>query len=159
MKNSQRELIEHALDIAVESASNGGGPFGAVLVMPAGERPGRVYSDHNHVTAHCDPTAHAEVSVIRQAAKEEKTFDLSGAVLYSSCEPCPMCLASALWARVTHIYYAADRYQAAEAGFDDLAFYDKLQIQTPRDYVTKLEIETATAPFQAWANNTNRILY
>ena len=85
---------------------------------------GRVHEGVNRVTRDNDPTAHAEVVAIRAAAAATANFDLHGAVLYTSCEPCPLCLASALWARIDRVYFAADRHGAAAAGFDDAVFYD-----------------------------------
>lgn len=109
-----------AVEIAAANVRNNGGPFGAVIVTTDG----RVFEGSNRVTATNDPTAHAEVTAIRNACSELGTFDLRGCTLYSSCEPCPMCLASALWARIDRVVYAADRHDAALAGFNDAVFYD-----------------------------------
>lgn len=147
-----------AIEAARKSAVSGGGPFGAVLVVPKVTGVHAVYIDNNHVTEHNDPTAHAEVSVIRQAAASEKNFDLSGAVLYSSCEPCPMCLAASLWARIPTVYYSADRHDAAFAGFDDLPFYELLDAKTPA-HVKRLEMPESNAPFTAWLSHEARIAY
>lgn len=144
-----------AIDIAARSAVTGGGPFGAVLVTATG----RVYPAHNTVTATHDPTAHAEVNAIRAAGYGEGTNDLAGAVLYSSSQPCPMCLASALWARIDRLVYAATIDDAAEAGFDDSSFYRQL-----REGVTDMTVEHADhpdrlRPFTAWLDNTSRTDY
>ncbi len=101
--------LDRAVALAVDSVAHAGGPFGAVVVTADGQ----VFEGNNRVTQDNDPTAHAEVTAIRRACAALGTFDLTGATLYSSCEPCPMCLASALWARVQAVHYAADRYDAA----------------------------------------------
>ena len=113
------QYLAHAIDLATENVRNEGGPFGAVVVAADGQ----VFEGVNRVTADLDPSAHAEVQAIRNACKSLGTFDLSGAVLYTSCEPCPMCLATSLWARVDRVYFAANRHDAADAGFDDALFY------------------------------------
>ena len=117
---SVQRHLRSAIDVAVRNASEDGGPFGAVVVTADG----REFTAVNRVTADNDPTAHAEVSAIRAACAALGTYDLSGAVLYSSCEPCPMCLSSSLWARLDAVYFAADRHDAADGGFDDAVFYD-----------------------------------
>lgn len=147
------QFLRIATEAAERSAQHGGGPFGAVLKETAGER---VFIDNNHVTEHNDPTAHAEVSVIRKACAELGTFDLTGYTLYASCEPCPMCLGAALWSRVDAIYYSANRSDAAAAGFDDSNFYDLLD---RGDVATELRLDSATSPFDAWATNAARTEY
>ncbi|MGI4894279.1 MAG: nucleoside deaminase, partial [Janthinobacterium lividum] len=113
------------------------------------------------VTRDNDPTAHAEVQAIRAACRDLGTFSLVGCTLYSSCEPCPMCLASALWARVDRVLYAADRDDAARGGFDDRAFYDLFA--TPRETwsvpVEQLRHENSPAPFDAWLARVERVRY
>lgn len=112
--------LDHALDLAIANVDAGGGPFGAVVV-----RDGAVVAvGQNRVTRDLDPTAHAEVVAIRAACRTLGSFALDGCTLYASCEPCPLCLASSLWARLDRVVYAADRHDAARGGFDDLAFYD-----------------------------------
>jgi len=157
--------LEKAVSLAVDSVANAGGPFGAVVVT----RDGRLIEGNNRVTQDNDPTAHAEVTAIRRACAELGTFDLSGAVLYSSCEPCPMCLASALWARVDAVYFAADRHDAAAAGFDDAAFYEffasRLQdVPGTRAGEALMAVRhertpSALAPFDAWRVLETRIDY
>ncbi|GHV45154.1 hypothetical protein FACS1894180_7380 [Bacteroidia bacterium] len=118
-QNFMREAIQ-AADKNIDDLT--GGPFGAVIV-----KDGKIIAvATNHVTTDNDPTAHAEVNVIRKACKALGTFDLSGCEIYASCEPCPMCLASIYWARIDKIYYAASRSEAAEAGFDDSLIYDEI---------------------------------
>ena len=139
--------LEQAVELAVRNVAEGGGPFGAVVVTADG----RVHEGVNRVTRDNDPTAHAEVVAIRAAASATANFDLHGAVLYASCEPCPLCLASALWARIGRVYFAADRHGAAAAGFDDALFYDYFSGARPELMpVTRGDIPTSGAPFKAW---------
>ncbi len=156
---SHQEYLNKAIDLATRNVLNGGGPFGAIVVTADG----REFEGLNRVTANNDPTAHAEVTAIRTACAESGTFDLSGASLYSSCEPCPMCLSSALWARIKHVYFAADRFDAADAGFDDAAFYDFFATE-PRKRSMSVEQLTADGashltPFQTWTGLDSRIEY
>ncbi len=156
---SARDHLKHAVDLATRNVQNGGGPFGAVIVTADGT----VFEGLNRVTANNDPTAHAEVTAIRVACAESGTFDLSGATLYTSCEPCPMCLSSALWARVEHVYFAADRHDAADAGFDDAVFYNFFD--TPPEErslpVERLELDPDAhlSAFNAWRALATRIDY
>ena len=123
--DEDNEFMQMAIDVSAEHMrAREGGPFGAVIVR-RGEVLGRGW---NEVTSANDPTAHAEVNAIRAAAKALENFELSGCVLYSSCEPCPMCLAAAYWARIERIVYAATRVDAAAIGFDDAAIYDELAV-------------------------------
>ncbi|WP_121241769.1 nucleoside deaminase [Kocuria sp. KSNUG] len=148
-----------AIEAARRNASADGGPFGAVLVTADG----REFTAVNRVTADNDPTAHAEVCAIRAACSALGTYDLSGATLYSSCEPCPMCLSSALWARLDRVHFAADRHDAAAGGFDDAAFYDFFTAPPEQKDallpVRHVAVETRTSPFESWAANTERTTY
>lgn len=150
--------LQQAVDLAVANVGERGGPFAAVVV-----RNGEVIATgSNRVTATLDPTAHAEVVAIRAACQRLGEFSLAGCVLYSSCEPCPMCAASALWARLDRVVYAADRYDAAEGGFDDRAFYDLFAHQPPAQWPTPvvgLTVEGAFAPFRAWLDKDDRVDY
>lgn len=113
-----QHYLARAVELAVENVRSNGGPFGAIVVTADGPD----FAGVNRVTANLDPTAHAEVTAIRNACQGIGSFDLTRASLYSSCEPCPMCLASSLWARIGRVYFAADRQDAAVAGFDDALF-------------------------------------
>ena len=159
MSTTDAEFLTRAIALASANVANGGGPFGAVIVTADG----RVFDGVNRVTAANDPTAHAEVSAIRGACAALGTFDLSGAVLYTSCEPCPMCLAASLWARVTRVVYAANRYDAAGAGFDDAAFYEYFEGSAGRGILPveqlSLDGNQAMAPFDAWNAEEDRIDY
>ena len=147
----QKSHIEQAIALAKTNVSNGGGPFGAIVITASGT----IYEGVNRVTDNNDPTAHAEVTAIRNACQGEGTFDLTGATIYSSCEPCPMCLGACLWARIENIYFAANRFDAADAGFDDAAFYEVLN--SPPVYV--VETDEKTAPFDTWRNTTDKTKY
>jgi tRNA(Arg) A34 adenosine deaminase TadA len=155
---AERAWLEEAVARATQSVHGGGGPFGALIA-----RDGEVVATgNNQVTATLDPTAHAEVSAIRAACRQLGTFSLEGCVLVTSCEPCPMCLSSALWARVDRIVYAADRDDAAVAGFDDRRFYDLFE-KTPASAwpmrVEQLRLPHRTAPFDAWRAKSDRVDY
>jgi guanine deaminase len=156
------QFLARSIRLATANVLNSGGPFGAMIVTADG----RAFDGVNRVTADNDPTAHAEVTAIRTACRELGTFDLSGAVLYTSCEPCPMCLASALWARVEKVVFAADRHDAASVGFDDAVFYEYFDNQD-RDSlmpVSKLVLDDPAAPaplepFNTWNTLDTRIDY
>lgn len=149
--------LELAVRLAEHNVADGGGPFAAVVVR-AGEL---VATGVNRVTGDLDPTAHAEVVAIRAACAELGTFDLAGCVLVSSCEPCPLCLAASLWARVGGVLYAADRHDAAAAGFDDEAFHDLLAARRSRWPVPVRQVPTAGSsdPFTAWCRHPARTPY
>ncbi|WP_415855150.1 nucleoside deaminase [Sinomonas sp. G460-2] len=148
--------LERAVDLAVANVADGGGPFGAIVVMADGT----VFEGTNRVTRDNDPTAHAEVVAIRRAAAGTGDFDLHGAVLYTSCEPCPLCLAAALWARVSAVRFAADRHDAAAAGFDDALFYRYFAGQDHSLMpVARADLARRTAPFEAWAAFEGRVDY
>ena len=153
----ERAWLAECVRIAEQNVADGGGPFGA-LVVKDGEI---VSTGVNRVTPSLDPTAHAEVVAIRAACQALDTFSLAGCVLVSSCEPCPMCLASSLWARVDRVLFAADRHDAARAGFDDRAFYELFEHpretwQTP---VARVSTEDSFAPFAAWLSRSDRVEY
>jgi guanine deaminase len=150
-------FLDEAVELAVRNVLDGGGPFGAVLVQDGVV----VARGVNRVTQNLDPSAHAEVLAIREACQVRGDFQLRGMTLYASCEPCPMCLATALWARVDRVLYAGDRHDAAVGGFDDLAFYDLFatsrdQWETP---VVQLRTQDPAAPFEAWLRSTSRVDY
>jgi len=155
--DDQRHLAR-AIELSREHMDQGaGGPFGAVVV-----RDGKVLAEGwNQVTSAKDPTAHAEVTAIRRACEAVGDHSLEGATLYTSCEPCPMCLASAYWARVGRIVYANTRQDAAEIGFDDSLIYDEIpkpvsERLIPMDHQPSLE---ARAVFDAWADKPDKIAY
>lgn len=153
----EQQWLAKSIRLATENVTDGGGPFGALIVSD-GEV---IAAGTNQVTPSLDPTAHAEVVAIRQACQNIGDFRLSGCVLVSSCEPCPLCLAAALWSRIDKVVYAADRHDAATAGFDDLAFYDLFE-QPRADWslpVTQLSTTEGNTPFSAWLSRPDRIEY
>jgi guanine deaminase len=154
-------LLERAVAVAVESVAAGGGPFGAVVARERGGGWEAVAEGSNRVTASHDPTAHAEVEALRAAGAGLGTHELTGCVLLASCEPCPMCLTAAMWARVDAVWFAATRHDAAAAGFDDLAFYDLLALP-PEQRVPPVRVAAlsgAGEPFAAWAAHEGRVEY
>jgi guanine deaminase len=158
IKTDDQRYLSRAIELSREHMDKGaGGPFGAVIV-----RDGMVLSEGgNQVTSTNDPTAHAEVTAIRRACREVGDFSLEGATLYTSCEPCPMCLASAYWARVSRIVYANTRQDAAGIGFDDSLIYDEIpkpaaERLIPMDHLPSLE---ARSVFDAWADKADKVAY
>ncbi|SFO83797.1 tRNA(Arg) A34 adenosine deaminase TadA [Amycolatopsis arida] len=157
VEEEDRKWLGEAVRLATANVTAGGGPFGAVVV-----RDGAVIATGtNQVTPTLDPTAHAEVVAIRAACQAVGDFRLTGCVLVSSCEPCPLCLSAALWARVDRVCYAADRDDAAAAGFDDREFYTLFG--TPRETwpmaVGQLSGVDHVAPFDAWRAKPDRLAY
>lgn len=150
--------MEHAIQLAFENVGIGqGGPFGALVVLD-GEL---VATGANMVIATNDPTAHAEVVAIRAACKKLGSFQLSKCELYTSCEPCPMCLGAIYWARPERFYYACTREGAARAGFDDVFIYNEVGLP-PRDRrIPGISIVSADAmkPFDEWAKAARKVPY
>ncbi|MDN4172393.1 nucleoside deaminase [Nocardioides sp. SOB77] len=149
--------LDRAVDLAVENVAAGGGPFGALVV-----REGVVVAEGtNRVTPDLDPTAHAEVVAIRRACAQLRDFSLAGCTLFTSCEPCPLCVSASLWARLDRVVYAADRDDAARGGFDDRAFYDLMGADraTWPMAVAAVPVEHRFAPFEAWLGHDDRTHY
>lgn len=150
-------FLRRAIGLAEASARGGGGPFGALVVED-----GRVLAEAaNAVTRSGDPTAHAEVEAIRAAARARGGHSLEGCTLYSSCEPCPMCFGAIHWARIERVVFAADRADAAGAGFDDQLLYEELE-RPMAERRTAFERRLASegrAPFEAWRANARRTEY
>ena len=149
--------MREAIKLSAESVRSGGGPFGAVIV-----RDGEIIArGENRVTVCNDPTAHAEVSAIREAAARLGTYDLSGCEIYSSCEPCPMCLGAIYWARLDKLYYAGTRADAANVGFDDAHIYEELPLDpSQRELPTETLLrEEAQRVFEAWAEKADKKEY
>ena len=153
-----KEFLQLAIDTALDNIkSNNGGPFGAVIVKDGM----LIAKSPNTVTSSNDPTAHAEINAIRLACKELKTFDLSGCEIYSSCEPCPMCLSAIYWARISKVYYAADRFDAQKAGFDDSFIYNEISISEKERsiYMENAMHKEGQLPFELWQETENKTKY
>ena len=154
---NKEELMRYAIELANKNVENGGGPFGAVIA-----RNGEIVATGvNRVTANNDPTAHAEVSAIRAASAKLETFDLSGCEIFTSCEPCPMCLGAIYWAHLDKIYYANNKTDAANIGFDDSFIYDEIDL-APKDRKLPSEVllrNEAIKTFEAWANKSDKVEY
>lgn len=154
---TKEELMRKAIELSIGNVENNGGPFGAVIVKD-GEI---VATGVNRVTANNDPTAHAEVSAIRAACEKLGTFDLSGCEIYSSCEPCPMCLSAIYWAHIDKVYYANNKTDAKNIGFDDSFIYDELALPEAE---RKLKVDTllrneAIKAFELWRVKDDKTEY
>jgi len=162
MKTIEQKRIRKFMRIAVELSQEGmrknkGGPFGAGIVKN-NRIVGRGF---NRVTSGNDPTAHAEVVAIRDACKRLRTFQLDGCELFTSCEPCPMCLGAIYWARPKAVYYANTRKDAARIGFDDKFIYDEINksITRRRYKLKKVNLKEAKGPFKEWQKKNNKTKY
>lgn len=155
--NDDIYFLKLAIELAKENVKNGGGPFGAVIV-----KDGQIIAKGtNRVTSHNDPTAHAEIVAIRQACEKLNDFQLNDCIIYSSCEPCPMCLGAIYWARPKKLVFAADKFDAANAGFDDSMIYDEIQLPyNDRHLETiNLRIDESLQPFELWMSENDKITY
>lgn len=152
------EFLRRAIELATRNVVSGaGGPFAALIV-----RDGQIVGEGvNTVTATHDPTAHGEVNAIRAASKALGTFTLTGCELYTSCEPCPMCLAASYWARVDAIYYGASAADAAKAGFDDAFLYGEMRKNNADRKLPAVQLlgDEAWASFAAWLASASKIKY
>ena len=155
--DKDREFMREAIRLASESVCNGGGPFGAVVVKD-GEI---VAGSSNRVTIDNDPTAHAEVNTIREACRRLGTFDLSGCSIYTSCEPCPMCLGAIYWAHIDRIYYGNTRKDARDIDFADDFIYDELDKPLDERTVPIIPMlrDEALQSFRLWAEKTDKTEY
>ena len=154
---TKEDFLREAIRVASDNVASGGGPFGAIVV-----RDGEVVARAaNRVTTSNDPTAHAEVEAIRKACRVLGTFQLEGCEIYSSSEPCPMCLGAVYWARPKAVYFANGRDVALAAGFDDDHIYEEFLLapEERRYPATRLEIEGADEPFRRWAAKEDRVEY
>ena len=143
--------LQKAIKLSKQSIDNGSSPFGCIIVNKTGEMVGYGY---NRVALDKDPTAHGEIVAIRNACKNLQTFDLSECILYTSCEPCPMCLNACKWANIAEVYYAANRYDAENIGFRDRVFYDDDPLELHR-----IDLKEAVNVMQEWKNKPDRIEY
>ena len=154
----QTEFMQEAIRLSIENVRSGkGGPFGAVIVKD-GEIIAR---GANEVTSSGDPTAHAEVVAIRNACKALGTFQLDGCEIYTSCEPCPMCLGAIYWARPDKMYFANTKKDAAEINFDDQFIYDEIEIpyQNRKLITSQIMREEALEAFKLWSTSISKIEY
>ena len=151
-------FIEKAIELSLDNMRSGkGGPFGAIIV-----KDGKIVgSGTNHVTSENDPTAHAEVVAIRDACRNLGTFQLDGCIIYTSCEPCPMCLGAIYWARPKAIYYANTRVDAANIGFDDDFIYEELKkdLEIRSLPIEQVGRENAIKVFEEWKKKSDKIEY
>ena len=151
------KFMRMAIELSKQSVERGGGPFGAVIV-----RDGEVVATgSNSVTLNNDPTAHAEVSAIRAACAAAGTFDLSGCEIYTSCEPCPMCLSAIYWAGIGKIYYANTRNDAAAIGFDDAFIYEQIPLAPAERTIPSLPLlrTEGLEAFRLWSEKEDKVEY
>ena len=154
MKN---EFMKRAIELSVESVNKGGGPFGSVVV-----KDNKIIAEgSNKVTPTNDPTAHGEIVAIREACKKLNNFSLNGCELYSTCEPCPMCLSAIYWARIDKIYYANTREDARKIDFDDSSIYTELQKNIDKRKIPMIQIlrNEALKTFELWDKKKDKVKY
>ncbi|HZK68335.1 MAG TPA: nucleoside deaminase [Paludibacter sp.] len=152
-----KKFMRKAIALSIQNIQKGGGPFGAVIV-----KNGKVIaSGVNRVTMTTDPTAHAEITAIRKASRKLGTFDLAGCDIYTSCEPCPMCLGAIYWAHLDKMYYGNTKSDAKSIGFDDSFIYDEIELKPEkrRLLTTQLLPDEAIEAFKTWANTENKVEY
>jgi len=151
-------FMARAIQLSIDNVHSGrGGPFGAVVV-----KDGAIIAEGaNRVTSTNDPTAHAEVLAIREACNKLGTFDLEGCEIYSSCEPCVMCLGAIYWARLSRVYFANAAADASSIGFDDSLIYREIAQPQPQRKIPMIQLmrEEALAAFRAWEDKPNKIEY
>ncbi|MDX1652242.1 MAG: nucleoside deaminase [Brumimicrobium sp.] len=152
-----KKFMLRAIELSKESVKNGGGPFGAVIV-----KDGEIIAESaNSVTKDNDPTAHAEVNTIRLACKNLNTFVLSGCEIYSSCEPCPMCLGAIYWARLDKLYFGNNKFDARDIGFDDSFIYDEIELPAEKRKLQTINVmrDEALQAFQNWKDFDEKTEY
>jgi guanine deaminase len=158
MTEQDKEFMRRAIKLAQDgSAAGAGGPFGAVIV-----KDGKIVGEGcNQVTSTNDPTAHAEVVAIRNACQNLASFQLTDCTIYTSCEPCPMCLGAIYWARPAHIFFACTREDAADVGFDDQFIYQEIELPIEERHIKSINFlrEEGLKVFQTWADTTEKTEY
>jgi tRNA(Arg) A34 adenosine deaminase TadA len=152
----EKTFLARAVEVAIDGMTKGGGPFGAVIV-----RNGiKISESYNRVVLDNDPTAHAEIVAIRKAASILKTHDLSDCILFTSCEPCPMCLGAIYWSGIRKIYYSADRVDAEKAGFNDKVIYDELVLDPSERKINFIKMDCdGKKVFETWNGLENKRMY
>ncbi len=154
---THEEFMKRAIELSKENVNNGGGPFGAVIV-----KEGEIVGEGvNSVSTQTDPTAHAEVVAIRNATKNLNTFNLSGCIIYTSCEPCPMCLGAIYWAHISRMFYGNTKDDAAKVGFNDKFIYDELDRPLDKRTVPAINLmkDEAGVAFKMWDDKSDKIEY
>ncbi len=157
MLKKEEDFMREAIGLSVDNIDNNGGPFGAVIV-----KDGKVIAKGvNRVTSNNDPTAHAEVNAIRNAAEALGTYDLKGCEIYSSCEPCPMCLGAIYWARLDKLYYANTKQNAKDIDFDDSFIYEELDLPIEKRKIPTIQMlnNEAIKAFNKWREKDDKIEY
>lgn len=157
-QENNKENMKKAFDYALLSLERGGGPFGCVICDSNNNIIGK---GHNMVTIHNDPTQHAEIVAIRDACHNTNNFDLSGCTVYTSCEPCPMCLGAIYWAKIDKIYYCNTRNDAKNIGFDDEFIYEEISkpIEERKIKMKKVDLENQLQAFNLWKDTKDKMLY
>ena len=153
----KEEFMKRAIELSIESVNKGGGPFGCVIVKDE-----KIVSEgSNKVTSSKDPTAHGEIVAIREACKKINNFSLSGFELYSSCEPCPMCLSAIYWARIDKVYFANTRQDAQKIDFDDSLIYSEFQKNIDKRKIPMVQMMRSEAlkAFELWDKKTDKVKY
>ena len=153
----RNEFMKRAIELSIESVSGGGGPFGCVIVKDE-----KIVSEgSNKVTSNNDPTAHGEIVAIREACKKINNFSLNGYELYSSCEPCPMCLSAIYWARINKIYYANTRIDAQKIDFDDSLIYSEFKKSIDKRKIPMIQMMRSEAlkAFELWNKKIDKVKY
>ena len=156
-KNMKNEFMKRAIELSIESVNTGGGPFGCVIVKDE-----KIISEgSNKVTSTNDPTAHGEIVAIREACKKLNNFNLNGFELYSTCEPCPMCLSAIYWARIDKIYYANTREDAQKIDFDDSLIYSEFKKNIDERKIPMIQMmrNEALKAFELWDKKTDKVKY
>lgn len=157
MQDYNQEFMDMAAKLSYDNIEEGGGPFGAVIV-----KDGEVLATGvNRVTLNNDPTAHAEVQAVRQACKKIGNFKLEGCVVYSSCQPCPMCLSALYWAGVKKIYFGNTKEDAAAIDFSDKFIYDELALPLERRHLPAIHVDSSKTikAFERWASDPDKVKY
>jgi len=151
------DFMNRAIELSINNIKNNGGPFGCVIV----HNDKIIAEGVNRVTSNNDPTAHAEIVAIREACKKLNTFNLQGTQLYTSCEPCPMCLSAMYWAHIDKIFYGNSRNDAAKINFDDKFIYDEFKVKMSHRKIPLVQISSdyAIKAFKLWEEEENKIRY